>query len=339
MSFKLENLEYQEQAIKSVVDVFCGQIKSQNNNASFDGIFSNICTLSNEQIEENKKTIISQNGIPDDIALLSDRKDITIEMETGTGKTLVYIQTLYRLYQEYGFTKFIILVPTVPIRAWVISTLNSFQEQLRVKYGFNIPYFEYDSKKVARIDSFIRDNNPEIMVMTLQSFTSDERIINQTWRDKSFDGMSYFQALSACSPIIVMDEPQEGMDTENTQRRLKELNPLFTLRYSATHKKEHIYNRLFRLTPYDAYAHGIVKKLEILSVVAAHDEANMRMIVESVEADGTKKPSITMNLPVIHRRENIQGTYDLILKFCMMKMEGSILKWLWDNRMRTRRSL
>lgn len=347
MSFKLENLEYQEQAIQSVVDIFHGQIKSQNFTPAFDGIFWNTCTLSSDQILDNIKNRAIQNGISDDIAFISDRKDITIEMETGTGKTLVYIQTLYRLYQEYWFTKFIILVPTVPIRAWVLSTLSIFQEQLREKYGFSIPYFEYDSKKISRIDSFIRDNNPEIMVMTLQSFTSDDRIINQTWRDKSFDGMSYFQALSACRPIIIMDEPQEGMDTENAQNRLKDLRPLFTLRYSATHKKENIYNRIFRLTPYDAYSHGIVKKLEILSVVAAHDEANMRMIVEGVETQENKKPSITMNLWCLNAEndfvmksiKNITEWTDLVKKtnntiyqwYTVERIYKELWLWFWAS--------
>ncbi len=296
MSFKLENLEYQEKAISSVISVFRGQSRNINSITSLDGIFPNTSPLTLEQIEENKNEVLRNNGISLDIGKLSEKKDITIEMETGTGKTLVYIQTLYRLFAEYGFTKFIILVPTVPIRAWVLSTLSTFSTQLREKYGFEIPYFEYDSKKLSRVDAFIRDNNPQIMVMTLQSFTSDDRIINQSGRDKSFDGLSYFQALSACHPIIVMDEPQEWMDTENAGKRLADLNPLFTLRYSATHKKEHIYNRLYRLTPYDAYEHRIVKKLEVLSVVAAHDEATMRMVVEKVEADGMKKPTVTMNL-------------------------------------------
>ena len=296
MSFKLENLEYQEKAISSVIEVFRGQSKSANQANSLDAIFANISHLSPESIEDNKREILKQNGISEELAKLTQKRDITIEMETGTGKTLVYIQTLYRLYQEYGFTKFIILVPTVPIRAGVLSTLSTFSEQLREKYGFEIPYFEYDSKKLSRLDGFIRDNNPQIMVMTLQSFTSDDRIINQTGRDKSFDGLSYFQALAKCAPIIVMDEPQEGMDTPNATERLTQLSPLITLRYSATHRKDYIYNRLYRLTPYEAYDHRIVKKLEVLSVVASHDEASMRMIVESVEADGMKKPSITMNL-------------------------------------------
>ncbi len=150
MSFQLENLEYQEKAISSVIEVFRGQSKSTNQANSLDAIFANIAHLSDEQIGDNKKEILRKNGISEELAKLTEKPDITIEMETGTGKTLVYIQTLYRLYSEYGFTKFIILVPTVPIRAGVLSTLSTFSEQLREKYGFEIPYFEYDSKKLSR---------------------------------------------------------------------------------------------------------------------------------------------------------------------------------------------
>jgi type III restriction enzyme len=111
MELKLELLEYQETAIKSVVNVFDGNNKNTFDNACTDGIRSNICSLSNEQLAENIKSILLENGIEEEVAKLEEVRELTIEMETGTGKTLVYVKSIYELFKQYGFTKFIILVP------------------------------------------------------------------------------------------------------------------------------------------------------------------------------------------------------------------------------------
>jgi type III restriction enzyme len=135
MELKLELLEYQETAIKSVIDVFDGSVKNTFDNASVDGIRSNVCSLTPEQITENIKTVLKENAISDEVAKLTDDQELTIEMETGTGKTLVYIKMIYELYKHYNFTKFIILVPSVAIRQGVLSTLSTFEKQLEDIYG------------------------------------------------------------------------------------------------------------------------------------------------------------------------------------------------------------
>ena len=142
MELKLELLEYQETAIKSVVNVFDGNDKNTFDNACTDGIRSNICSLSNEQLAENIKSILLENGIDEEVAKLEEVRELTIEMETGTGKTLVYIKSIYEMFKHYGFTKFIILVPSVAIRQGVLSTLSTFEKQLEEMYGFTPKAFQ-----------------------------------------------------------------------------------------------------------------------------------------------------------------------------------------------------
>ena len=244
MEIKLEELEYQQTAIKSIVNVFDGNDKNTFDNACTEGIRSNICTLSKEQL----------NRIDEDIAKVTNEQELTIEMETGTGKTLVYIKSIYELYKHYGFTKFIILVPSIAIRQGVLSTLSAFEKQLESIYGFTPKFFEYNSKRLNKVTNFIEEQYPQIMVMTLASFASDDRILNRSQREDLFSNIPFIEAIGKTNPIIIMDEPQEGMDTDNSIERIKKLNPLFKIRYSATHKVSK--NKMYRLTPYDSYKQG-----------------------------------------------------------------------------------
>jgi type III restriction enzyme len=287
MELKLEQLQYQETAINSVVKVFEGTDKNTFDNACFEGIRSNVCRLSKEQLLDNIKSIAEENGIVSDILKLTEENDLTVEMETGTGKTLVYIKTIYELYKHFGFTKFIILVPSVAIRQGVIGTFKSFNKQLESIYGFIPHAFEYDSKKLSKVTNFIEDQHPSIMIMTLASFNSEDKILNQAQREDLFANMPYIDAIGKSNPIILMDEPQEGMDTENSIRQIARLNPLFKFRYSATHKV--VKNLMYRLTPYDSYKQGLVKKIEVLTVTEKNDEATIKIELSETQ-NGTSDP-------------------------------------------------
>jgi type III restriction enzyme len=293
MKIQLEELEYQKQAIASVTGVFEGQPKNTFENSVFFGVKSNTLSITPDQTAENKRRIITNNNIDEETAQLTDDNDYCIEMETGTGKTIVYIRTLYELHKQYGFTKFIILVPSIAIKEGVIKSFQMFEPQLRDLYGFRIPYFEYNSKRLTQIKHFVDDTQPQVMVMTVQSFTSDDRIINQEGRDDAIMGMSYVQAIGKTQPVIVMDEPQEGMDTENSIARIKEFNPICKLRYSATHKV--VKNLLYRLTPYQAYQQGMVKKIEVLSVAEKNDEATLKLEVKEVQTKAGQNPKVKLN--------------------------------------------
>ena len=231
---ELEDLDYQRRAIAAVVGVLDGQVRNTFDNSNLFGIQANFTDLTPEQIEQNKRRIIAENGVAEDDAKLSPDPDICIEMETGTGKTLVYLRTAYELYKEHRLSKFIILVPSIAIKEGVLQSFEDFKKPLADRYGFTPALFEYDSGKLSRLRHFIEDTQPQIMVMTIQSITADDRIINQAGRDDAFFGVSFLQALGECRPILIMDEPQEGMDTDNAAARIATLNPLATLTNSMT---------------------------------------------------------------------------------------------------------
>jgi len=291
MELKLEQLEYQQQAIKSVVSVFKGQERNTFDNACIEGIRSNILSLTEDEIIQNIKDGLLENGISKETANIEKTNDLCIEMETGTGKTLVYIKTIFELFEHYGFTKFIILVPSVAIKEGVLTTLKTFEKQLEDIYNIKPAYFEYDSKRLSKVMNFVEEQHPQIMVMTLQSFNSDDRILNQAQREDLFSNMAYIEAISRTNPIIIMDEPQEGMDTDNSIERINTLNPLFKIRYSATHKV--LSNLIYRLTPYDSYKQGLVKKIEVLTVSEKNDEASMKIELSKIEL-GKSEPKAVL---------------------------------------------
>jgi len=293
MGFKLEQLDYQKTAVNSVVSIFNGQQRNTFDNSCHEGIRANFLSLSPDELKNNIKAVIQSNGISDDVAELSDNtKDICIEMETGTGKTLVYLKTIYELFKHYSFTKFIILVPSVAIKEGVLSTFETFKEQLEEIYNVEPHCFEYDSKRLSEVMNFIEEQHPQIMVMTLQSFNTDDRILNQAQREDLFSNMPYIEAIARAQPIVIMDEPQEGMDTDNSIERLNTINPLVKLRYSATHKI--IHNLVYRLTPFDSYKQGLVKKIEVLTVSEKNDEATMKIELDSIILDKKANPQAVL---------------------------------------------
>ena len=281
MRLKLEQLDYQQKAIDAVVGIFKGQGRNTFDNSCVEGIRSNTLTLTDSELGANVRDVVQSNGILEENAKISSSRELCIEMETGTGKTLVYIKTIFELHRHYGFTKFIILVPSVAIREGVLATLETFEKQLEDIYNIRPAYFDYDSRRLTMVTNFVEQQNLQIMVMTLQSFNSEDRILNQAQREDLFSNIPYIEAIGKTNPIIIMDEPQEGMDTDNSVSRLKTLNPLYKIRYSATHKLTK--NLIFRLTPFDSYKQGLVKKIEVLTVTEKNDEASLKIELDAIE--------------------------------------------------------
>ena len=290
MQLKLENLEYQEQAIQSVVKVFDGNARNTFDNATFEGIRFNFSNLSLEEFQENIKNVAQENGLLPENIHLSEERELSIEMETGTGKTLVYIKTIFELFKHYNFTKFIILVPSVAIREGVLASFQNFNKQLENIYGFVPNVFEYDSKRLSKVYNFIEEQHPQVMIMTLASFNSEDKILNQAQREDLFNNIPFIEAIGKTRPVIIMDEPQEGMDTENSVRQISKLNPLVKIRYSATHKM--VKNLIYRLTPYESYKNGLVKKIEVLTVTEKNDEASLK--IELAEIQNTSIPKVKL---------------------------------------------
>ena len=220
MQFRLENPEHQKIAIHSVVEVFRGMEKNTYDNSTDEDIRANYCSLSPKELYANIQRIIEENHISPSNANLQESQDACIEMETGTGKTLTYIQTAYELYKEYGLTKFIVLVPSVPIRQGVIDTFYNFKEQLEERYEASLNAFVYDSSKLSYLRDFITAETPQLMIMTMASFNSEDKILNQAVREDLFNNKPHIEAVGRTHPIIFMDEPQEGMDTDNSKEWL-----------------------------------------------------------------------------------------------------------------------
>lgn len=272
------NLDFQIDSISSVLDLFKGQPKKH-----FDYTFQiipNVLDLPKERIFENLQEIQKKNGLP-----LSNANDLeepynfTVEMETGTGKTYVYLRTILELNQKYGWTKFIIVVPSVAIKEGVLKTLDITKEHFKQLYE-NLPYthFPYKSDNLVMVRMFGQDTNLQIMVITKDAFNKDINIIHNV-HDKMGD--KPIEIIKKTKPIVILDEPQK-MGGEATLWGLSELNPLFVLRYSATHRD--IYNLVYRLTPYDAYDLGLVKKIEVLSITDEGAANSKKIILERIES-------------------------------------------------------
>lgn len=282
MKFQFEqNLKFQLDAINSVISLFDGASYIKPQDTVFNEVSENILNISLDQIHINFEQIIKANGIVD--AKKSDDLDFSIEMETGTGKTYVYLRTIIELYQKYGLSKFIIIVPSIAVKRGVLKSLELLREHFLQIYNTYPNVIEYDSSKLSKVRNFCYDTNLSVMVMNTQSFNSDDNLINRD-RDQNY-GVKLIDLLRRTKPILILDEPQEGMDSENMIERFKTLNPLFKLRYSATHKI--VKNLLYRLTPYDAYNQNLVKKIEVLSIHETNTQSNVYMKFEDIKLSTT----------------------------------------------------
>lgn len=296
------NLEYQNQAIQVVLRLFEGAPFQQAdlNVLSGNGVVGNALALDDESLLKNLQTVQSDpdlhngSGVPVSESL--DSLNFSIEMETGTGKTYVYLRTALELYQTYGLRKFIIVVPSVAIREGVLKTLRITCEHFAQLYD-NLPYrfYEYESGNLARVRQFVASNDLEIMVMTLDSFNKDSNIFNR--RMDRMMGQKPLELVQAARPILILDEPQ-NMESEISKEALASLNPLFKLRYSASHRE--LYNLIYRLSPVDAYNLRLVKQIEVASVVQDHDANRAYIKCYSVDA---KKTVISARLQIYVRQK------------------------------------
>ncbi|MHB8603286.1 MAG: restriction endonuclease [Nitrosotalea sp.] len=292
------DLDFQLDAINAVVDLFQSQKFTRDEFIVIpeNGIIPNKLDLSENEIFSNLQEIQKRNGIPGLKKLQG--MDFSIEMETGTGKTYVYLRTIFELYQNYGFKKFIIVVPSVAIREGVIKTLKITEKHFKEIYE-NTPYsyYEYDSSKINMVRQFARSNKIEIMIMTIDSFNKDTNIMNQT-RD-FLQGQKPIDFLNKARPILILDEPQKVEEGFVAKQAIMKLDSIFTLRYSATHKE--YYNLIYRLTPVDAYKKNLVKKIEVMSVVKEGDFNNA--FVRCIKIIAVKK-GIKARLEVNKKQKN-----------------------------------
>ena len=266
---------------------------------TFWGIYPNQLTLDEETIRQNvrkvqeRNNISAQEAVPD-LPAGQAGMDFSIEMETGTGKTYVYLRTILELNRKYNFKKFIILVPSVAIREGAIKTLSITKDHFRNLYD-NLPYrfYEYVSRNLSQVKAFAQSSNVEIMVMTMGAFNKDANILYSS-RDQ-MQGEQPISFIQKTNPILILDEPQ-NMEGEATQEKLKNFNSLLRLRYSATHKN--LYNLVYQLAPLRCLSAWLGKKIEVYSVVDSDDEEKQHRafinLISVVSAKTTLKAKVEL---------------------------------------------
>jgi type III restriction enzyme len=310
------NQAYQLRAIEAVADLFRGQprLTIDFSTFQFGELFSplaNRIDLDEAQLLTNLHAVQQQNALPLDTKLEFIEETIrtakgeetarfpnfSVEMETGTGKTYVYLRTALELYRRYGLRKFIVVVPSVAVREGVLKSLKITQDHLRALYD-NVPYrfTVYDSKSIGKVRQFVQSDCVELLVMTIDSFNKDDNVIRQS--TDRLQGATPIYLVQAARPVLILDEPQ-NMESEGRIKALASLHPLFALRYSATHRNP--YNLVYRLTPFEAYRQALVKKIEVASVVKEDDYNQVFLRLEEVR---TAKTTVQAKIAVHQRMAN-----------------------------------
>jgi len=286
------NLDYQLQAIEAVCDLFRGQeicrteftvTKSAVGGAFLPGMendlgVGNRLTLLDDELLANLQAVQIRNGLAPSDTLASG--DFTVEMETGTGKTYVYLRTIFELNKRYGFTKFVIVVPSIAIKEGVYKTLQITEEHFKSLYaGVPFDYFLYDSAKLGQVRNFATSATIQIMVVTVGAINKKD--VNNLYKDsEKTGGEKPIDLIKATRPIIIVDEPQsvDGGLEGRGKEALDAMNPLCTLRYSATHVDKH--HMVYRLDAVDAYEQRLVKQIEVASATVedAHNKPYVRLV-------------------------------------------------------------
>lgn len=286
-----KNLDFQLEAIQSVVDLFVFQRVAPEELLLDTAAAPNFLDIAASRLLQNLQSVQRHNGIKPS-PQLSDM-NFTLEMETGTGKTYVYLRTIFELHRNYNFRKFIVVVPSVAIREGVMKTLEITRTHFREMYNTAYDYYAYESKKLHKIKDFAQHRQIEIMVITLDSFNKDANILNQ-YRD-TMGSARPIDMIRNARPILILDEPQ-NMESAKSRAALAGLSPLFVLRYSATHRMLH--NLVYRLTPRRAQDKNLVKRLALKSVEKTGDYNAPHILCRSIDA---KKRGISATL-LVHKK-------------------------------------
>lgn len=291
MKLKFKKQQYQEDASLSIVRCFEGQPKGDRrdlvgrrerkidltnwNKNSVEDIISfgnNKIAITGDEIRKNIRTVQKQNNL--DYTDNQGFENYSIEMETGTGKTYTYIKTMYELNKAYGWSKFIVIVPSIAIREGVLKSFQITEEHFQELYRKKIRYFVYNSNNssnIANINNFAEDNSIQVMIMNYQAFNTKSKGNRRIYEElDELQSRKPIDVLKATNPILIIDEPQKMGKTEEM---LKEFNPLFILRYSATHKDKFKYNMIYRLDAVDAYNQKLVKKINVKGIELLHNKS------------------------------------------------------------------
>lgn len=309
MKLQFKHQKFQADAAKAVVDVFAGQPyvtpsymmdrgygqQKVTDEIEFTGWRNEpvVPELGEEVILEHLRKVQRRNGIkPSD--KLEGRYNLTIEMETGVGKTYTYIKTMYELNKHYGWSKFIIVVPSIAIREGVYKSFEITREHFAEEYGKKVRFFIYNSKQLTEVDRFASDNAINAMIINSQAFNARSRDANRiSMRLDEFRSRRPIDIIAKTNPILIIDEPQ-SVEGPATRQKMKEFHPMLTLRYSATHKSDSIYNMVYRLDAMEAYNKRLVKKIAVKGVTESGSTATDGFVyLESVNLS-KENPTATL---------------------------------------------
>ncbi len=338
MKFNFKIQQYQTDAVKAVVDVFKGQpfedkfsyrrdlgdskkleqyMLTATDSELEAGFKNNEIRIDDNDIFKNIKSIQQDNNIKLAPALVKEKGlgscILDVEMETGTGKTYVYIKTMFELNRQYGWSKFIIVVPSIAIREGVKKSFEIMEEHFFETYSKKARFFIYSSSNLTKLDDFSSDNSINVMIINTHAFAkSFEKKMNKDGTEKTnsvsriiYDKRDEFQSrkpievIAANNPILILDEPQK-MGGEATQKALKNFNPLFVLNYSATHKKNN--NLVYVLDALEAYNQKLVKKIEVKGFELKNLQGtNSYLYVDSIERDSKKPPFAKVEMEIAYK--------------------------------------
>ena len=304
MKLRFKRQKFQADAAKAVVDVFAGQPhltpsylmdrgvnyqRSLTEEEDYTGWRNEriVPGLSDDRILEQLNKVQRTNGIAPS-RKLEGRYNLTVEMETGVGKTYTYIKTMYELNKHYGWSKFIVVVPSIAIREGVYKSFDVTQEHFAEEYGRKIRFFIYNSAQLTEIDRFASDSAINAMIINSQAFNARGKDARRIYMKlDEFRSRRPIDIIAKTNPILIIDEPQ-SVEGKQTKERLKEFNPLLTLRYSATHRADSVYNMVYRLDAMEAYNKRLVKKISVKGIAESGSTATDGYVyLESVNLSKT----------------------------------------------------
>ncbi|WP_172194532.1 type III restriction-modification system endonuclease [Saccharibacillus qingshengii] len=314
MKIKFKHQQFQLDAVQRIVDVFAGQpneasrftldkgrrqtveyagdlYQQRVGTAVMDaeyGFKNNTIRIPDNDVFSNIQSLQRLNGLPVSDKL-AGRYNLTVEMETGTGKTYTYIRTMFELHKAYGWSKFIVVVPSIAIREGVLKSFQMMEEHFMAEYGIKTRHFVYNSKDLNKVDQFAADGGINVMIINSQAFAArgqDARRIYMELDD--FASRRPIDVIASTNPIMIIDEPQ-SVEGAKTKESLQAFKPLFTLRYSATHKED--YNKVYRLDALDAYNMKLVKKINVKGIsVTGNVGTEGYLYLQSIEISAKKPP-------------------------------------------------
>src|SRR5690554_5029764 len=317
MKLKFKVQPYQTNAVESVVDCFSGQpnlsgityrvdpgvvVNKQGQQgwdlADQDGFRNADLAISDARLLQNIQNIQSRQNLPVSDSLVSNsssRINLDIEMETGTGKTYCYIKTIFEMNRRYGWSKFIIVVPSIAIREGVYKSLQITQEHFSETYHKKARFFVYNSKQLHHLESFSSDSGINVMVINIQAFNAAGKDNRRMYDERDdFQARRPLDVISANRPILLLDEPQK-MEGKTTLDAVAKFKPLMVLRYSATHKTTH--NKIHRLDALDAYNQKLVKKIAVRGIAVKGLAGTAGYLyLQSIEISSKKPPEARVEL-------------------------------------------